>query len=151
MNAIRMPLRLVLVASVGAAIALSAINSAWAEPVPNELSFTAAPGVIAGISPDGLGTWSVHYQRIDGGNPDTASAINAGIDAEAMGQVQHQTWDASTRRPWTFDATGTAYFRSITISELFIGQYNTDEPNMPIGTGGHRCVRQPQRNTHHLG
>ena len=134
MNAIRMPRRLLFVASVVTAIALSAVNSARAEPVPNELRFTAVPGAVAGPSPDGLGTWSVHYQRIDGGNPDTAAAINAGIDADAMGQVQHQTWDASTRRPWTFDATGTAYFRPITISELFIGQYNTDEPNMPIQT-----------------
>ena len=132
MNAIRMPRRLVLVTSVVAAIALSPVNSAWAEPVPNDLSFTAVPGVIAGTSPDGLGTWGVHYQRIGGGNPDTAAAINAGIDAEAMGQVQHQTWDASTRRPWTFDATGTAYFRPMTISELFVGQYNTDEPHMPM-------------------
>lgn len=134
MNAIRLPRRLVLIASVVAAIALPAVNFAWAEPVPNELSFTAVPGVVAGTSPDGLGTWSVHYQRIDGANPDTAAAINAGIDAEAMGQVQHQTWDASTRRPWTFDAGGTACFRPMTISELFIGQYNTDEPNMPIRT-----------------
>jgi hypothetical protein len=134
MTAIRMPRRLVLIASVVAAIAVSAVNSAWAEPVPNELSFTAVPGVIAGTSPDGLGTWSVHYQRIGGDNPDTGAAINGGIDAEAMRQVQHQTWDGSTRRPWTFDATGTAYFRPMTVSELFVGQYNTGEPNMPFQT-----------------
>jgi hypothetical protein len=48
--------------------------------------------------------WGVHYQRIDGGNPDVAAAINEGIDAEATRQVQRQTWDGSTRRPWTFDA-----------------------------------------------
>lgn len=134
MNAMRMPRRLVLVTSVVAAIALPAVQAAWAEPVANELSVATVPGVIAGTSPDGLGTWSVHYQRIDGGNPDVAAAINKGIDAEPMREVQQQTWNGSTRRHWTFDATGTAYFRPITVSELFVGEYNTDEPNMPIQT-----------------
>jgi hypothetical protein len=96
--------RTVLVSVLVATIALSWGNAASAEPVASGLSFTAVPGVIAGSSPDGLGAWGVHYQRIDGGNPDVAAAINEGIDAEATRQVQRQTWDGSTRRPWTFDA-----------------------------------------------
>lgn len=126
--------RAALASAVVATIALSGVNAAWAEPVGSAPGITATPGVIAGTSPDGLGTWSVHYQRIGGGNPDVALAVNDGIDAEAMRQVQRQTWDATTRRAWTFDATGTAYFRSITVSELFLGTYDTDEPNMPIDT-----------------
>jgi hypothetical protein len=126
--------RTVLVSVLVATIALSWGKAASAEPVASGLSFTAVPGVIAGSSPDGLGAWGVHYQRIDGGNPDVAAAINEGIDAEATRQVQRQTWDGSTRRPWTFDATGTAYFHTVTVSELFVGKYDTDEPNMPIDT-----------------
>jgi hypothetical protein len=126
--------RTVLISAVVATIALAGAIAASAEPVASGPSFTAVPGVTAGRSPDGLGTWSVHYQRIDGGDPDIAAAINDGIDAEATRQVQRETWDASTRRPWTFDAAGTAYFRSITVAELFVGKYDTDEPTMPIDT-----------------
>jgi hypothetical protein len=124
----------VLVSAVVATVPLYGANAAWADPVASGPSYTTVPGVITGTSPDGLGTWSVHYQRIDGGNPDTAAAINEGIDAEAMRQVQHQTWDASTKHHWTFDATGTASIRPVTVSELFLGQYDTDEPNMPLPT-----------------
>jgi hypothetical protein len=126
--------RLVSVSATVVAIALAAVSAAGAEPVVNGLSFTPVPGLVAGNSPDGLGTWSVHYQRIEGANPDVAAAVNDGIDAEAMRQVQQATWDASTKRPWTFHATGTAYVRPITVSELFIGEYDTDEPNMPVQT-----------------
>jgi len=125
-------LRAVLLTSVVATIALAVANA----PVAGSTGFAAVPDVIAGNSPDGLGTWTIHYQRIDGGNPNVVAAINEGIDAEATGQVQRQTWDGSTRRPWTFDATGTAYFHSIAVSELFVGRYDTAEPNMPIDTLG---------------
>jgi hypothetical protein len=117
-----------------ATFALSAMNAVWAEPVAGDGSLVAVPGGITGASPDGLGAWSVHYQRISGENPDTVAAINEGIDAEAMRQVQQNTWDGSTKHHWTFDATGTASVRAITVSELFVGQYNTDEPNMPLPT-----------------
>ncbi|MEE3753133.1 DUF3298 domain-containing protein [Mycobacterium intracellulare] len=123
-----------LVSAAVAAIALSSVDAAWAEPVANGLSFAVVPGMIAGSSPDTLGTWRVHYQRVNGGNADVAAAINDGIDAEANREVQENTWDASTRRPWTFDATGTAFVRPITVSELFVGQYNTAEPHMPMQT-----------------
>jgi hypothetical protein len=126
--------RTVLTSAVVATVALSGANAAWAEPVAPDVIFAAVPGVITGTSPDGLGVWGVHYQRIDGGNPDTAATINAGIDAEAMREVQQATWDASTKRRWRFDATGTASFRQITVSELFVGEYDTDEPNMPFHT-----------------
>jgi hypothetical protein len=124
----------VLVSAVVATVALYGANAAWADPVASGPGYTTVPGVITGTSPDGLGTWSVHYQRIDGGNPDVAAAINEGIDAEAMRQVQRETWDASTKHHWTFDATGTEYLPSITVSELFLGKYDTDEPNMPLPT-----------------
>jgi hypothetical protein len=123
-----------LVSALVVTITLAGVNAASTEPVASAAGFTAVPDVIAGRSPDDLGTWNVHYQRIDGGNPDAAIAINEGIDAEVTRQVQRQTWDASTRRPWTFGATGTAYFHTITVSELFVGKYDTDEPNMPIDT-----------------
>lgn len=134
MNARVLPRRFVLVSAVVVAIALSAVNPARAEPASSGLSFEAVPGMIAGTSPDGLGTWSVHYSRIEGGNPDVAAAINDGIDAAAMREVREITWDGSTKRHWTFHATGTADVRPTTFSELFVGEYNTDEPNMPIHT-----------------
>jgi hypothetical protein len=127
-------LRTVQIAALVAMIGLAEAIAASAEPISGGSGFTPAPDVIAGKSPDGLGTWSIHYQRIDGGNPNVAAAINDGIGAEATRQVQRQTWDASTRRPWTFDATGTAYFHTISVSELFVGKYDTHEPNMPIDT-----------------
>jgi hypothetical protein len=123
-----------LISAAVATIALSGASAVWAEPVASGGKLVAVPGGITGNSPDGLGTWSVQYQRIDGGNPDIASVINEGIDAEAMRQVQQNTWDGSTKHHWTFDATGTAAVRPITVSELFVGQYNTDEPNMPLPT-----------------
>jgi hypothetical protein len=126
--------RSALISAVVATFALSAVNAVWAEPVAGGGSLVAVPGGITGASPDGLGAWSVHYQRINGGNPDTVAAINEGIDAEAMRQVQQNTWDGSTKHHWTFNATGTASVRPITVSELFVGQYNTDEPNMPLPT-----------------
>lgn len=134
MNAKKMPRRAMLASTAVAAIALSSVNPAWAEPGANGLRFSTVPGQISGNSPDALGSWSVHYQRIDGGDPGVVAAINDGIDAAAMRQVQQATWDGSTRRPWTFHTTGTARLRPITVSELFIGQYNTAEPNMPIDT-----------------
>ncbi|WP_234807452.1 RsiV family protein [Mycolicibacter senuensis] len=92
--------------------------------------------VIAGTSPDGLGTWAVHYQRLDPGDSPVAEAINDRIDAEANREVTQATWDGSTRRPWTFDATGTISVRPTTVSEVFVGSYDTAEPHMPMQTVG---------------
>ena len=91
---------------------------------------------ISGTSPDGLGTWSVHYQRFDDDGTPAAEAINGHIDAEANRQVTQATWDGSTRRPWTFDAAGTMNVRAVTVAEVFTGSYNTDEPHMPMDTLG---------------
>jgi hypothetical protein len=69
---------------------------------------------------------------VDGGNSSAGDAINDRIDAEANREVQQATWDGSTKRPWTYDAAGNLYFRPMTVSEIFTGEYNTAEPNMPI-------------------
>lgn len=92
--------------------------------------------MISGVSPDGLGTWAVHYQRLDAADSASMQAINEHIDAEANREVTQATWDGSTRRPWTFDATGTMNVRATTVSEVFIGSYNTAEPHMPMQTVG---------------
>ncbi|WP_052956729.1 RsiV family protein [Mycolicibacter heraklionensis] len=95
-----------------------------------------AEAMISGTSPDGLGTWTVHYQRLDDGGSPVDQAINDHIDAEANREVTQATWDGSTRRPWTFDATGTISVRPATVSEVFVGAYNTAEPHMPRQTVG---------------
>lgn len=94
--------------------------------------YAATPDVIAGTSADRLGTWEVRYQRLAGGDENVAAAINDVIDAEARGQVATYEPSASKTMPWTFNSTGTLSFRPITVSELFVGEYNTDMPNMPF-------------------
>ncbi|MEB3031456.1 DUF3298 domain-containing protein [[Mycobacterium] nativiensis] len=92
--------------------------------------------VISAASPDGLGTATVHYQRLGAADSPTADAINEHIDAEANRAVTQAMWDGSTRRPWTFDATGTLRTWAITVSEVFTGVYNTAEPHMPMHSLG---------------
>ena len=111
---------------------LAGLNTAWAEPTFNGPGFTAVPGAISGVSPDGLGTWTVHYERVGGGDAAVADAINNRIDAEANRQVEDTTWNGSTKRPWTFDAAGTVHVRPMTVAEVFTGRYGTDEPHMPM-------------------
>jgi hypothetical protein len=111
---------------------VAAITAAAAEPIAHASGVVAVPSVISGNSPDQLGTWTVHYQRVDGGDPVLADQINDRLDAQANREVQQATWDGSTRRPWTFDADGTLHVEPMTVSEVFVGQYNTDEPHMPI-------------------
>jgi hypothetical protein len=116
---------------------VAAITVAWvaipgAAPSAHAAGFIGAPSVISGTSPDQLGTWTVHYQRVDGGDPALAGQINDRLDAEATREVQQATWDGSTKRPWTFDADGTLHVGPMTVSEVFVGQYNTNEPRMPI-------------------
>ncbi|WP_084014180.1 hypothetical protein [Mycolicibacter kumamotonensis] len=95
-----------------------------------------ADAMISGTSPDGLGTWTVHYQRLGADESQVAQAINDHLDAEANREVTQATWDGSTRRPWTFDAKGTLSVRATTVSEVFVGSYNTAEPHMPMQTLG---------------
>ncbi|WP_231995402.1 DUF3298 domain-containing protein [Mycobacterium sp. 1274756.6] len=94
--------------------------------------YRAVPAAISGASPDGLGQWNVDYQRVEGGDPAVVAAINDIIDAEARGQVATYEPSATKTQPWTFHSTGTPFFGPITVSELFVGEYNTDMPNMPF-------------------
>lgn len=119
-----------LAAVAAAAATLASATPAVAEPVVT--GYRAVPDTIAGTSPDRLGHWAVDYQRIDGGDPVIAAAINEVLDAEAHGQVATYEPSATKTHPWTFRSTGTTSFRPITISELFVGEYNTDMPNMPF-------------------
>jgi ABC-type amino acid transport substrate-binding protein len=91
--------RAALASAVAVAISLSGVDAAWAEPVSDAFGSAVVPGLIAGTSPDGAGDWSVHYQRLDGGDPDIAAAIDDGLDAEADREVRQSTWDASKTRP----------------------------------------------------
>lgn len=92
--------------------------------------------LISGNSPDGLGTWTVRYQRLADSDSPAAQSINDHIDAEANREVTQATWDGSTRRPWRFDASGTLTVRATTVSEVFFGSYDTAEPHMPMRTVG---------------
>lgn len=100
-------------------------------PAAHAADFFAVPGVIEGQSPDTLGAWSVHYERVGGGDPGIAETINGHIDDKANELVQKATWDGFTRRPWTFDANGTVRFTTA-VSEIFVTQYDTAEPHMPM-------------------
>lgn len=108
-----------------------AVPGASAEPDAAG-GYTAIPDAIAGTSQNRLGTWEVRYQRLAGGDENIAAAINEVIDAEARGQVATYEPSASKTVPWTFNSTGTLSFLPITVSELFIGEYNADQPNMPF-------------------
>jgi hypothetical protein len=103
-----------------------------AEPIAHAAGVVAVPSVISGNSPDQLGTWTVHYQRVDGGDPVVADQINDRLDAQANSEVQQATWDGSNKRPWTFDADATLHVGPMTVSEVFVGQYNIDEAHMPM-------------------
>lgn len=107
------------------------VAPAGAEPAAGYL---AIPAVISGTSPDTLGQWNVRYQRVAGGDPAVVEAINQVIDAEARGQVATYEPSATKTHNWTLDIDGILQFRPMTISALFIGEYNTDMPNMPIRT-----------------
>ncbi|MGE2735384.1 DUF3298 domain-containing protein [Mycolicibacterium vaccae] len=87
---------------------------------------------IVGPSPDHLGQWGVHYERVTGGDPRVADAINGVIDAEARGQVATYEPSATKTNPWTLDIDGVLRKRPVTISALFTGEYHTDQPNMPF-------------------
>jgi hypothetical protein len=120
--------RLIVIAVVTAAVT----TIASAGPMAHAADFVAVPTVVSGSSPDGLGRWAVHYQHVEGGDAAVGADINDRLDFEANRLVQQATWDGSTKRPWTYDANGMLFFGPMTVSELFTGQYNTDEPHMPI-------------------
>lgn len=104
--------------------------------VPHVARAETSEAEISATSPDGLGTATVHYQHLAVGDSPTAEEINDHIDAEANRAVTQAMWDGSTRRPWTFDASGRLTTWAITVSEVFTGVYNTAEPHMPMNRLG---------------
>lgn len=121
----------VLAVGLVAAAPLAGAPAGWAGP-DTVGGFTAVPDMIAGVSPDHLGNWTVRYQRVAGGDDRIAAAINEVIDAEARGQVATYEPSATKTNSWTFQSTGTLSFRPNTVAELFVGEYRTDMPNMPF-------------------
>ena len=90
---------------------------------------------VGGSSPNGLGTWTVDYQKVSGGDPAVADAVNRILDDEANGQVWVYAASASKTSPWTYHSQGTLAFRPLTIAAVYLGQYNATElPNMPVDT-----------------
>jgi len=116
----------------GAAMTVAIVWTCALPPPARADDLTSTQSVMSGNSPDGLGTWTVRYQRLDGSASDIITEINDQLDAHAHNLVQQATWDGSTRRPWTYDAAGTLQIQPTTASELFTAQYNTAEPHMPI-------------------
>ena len=71
------------------------------------------PGMVAGNSPDSLGTWSIHYQRIDGGNGDVGRstqyqrrghATGPQIGTDRRGAPGHSTQEGRMFRRSRFQA-----------------------------------------------
>ncbi|MGB8403234.1 MAG: DUF3298 domain-containing protein [Mycobacterium sp.] len=126
------------VASV-TAVLIGTAHNAVADTVSNGVSYVVVPDRLAGGSPNGLGDWTVDYQKIDGGDPVVSDAVNRIVDDEANGQVALYVAASSRTKGWTFHTTGTLQFRPVTIAEIFLGQYNApDLPNMPVDTVGTR-------------
>lgn len=104
-----------------------------ADTVSNGVAYSVVPDRVGGSSPNGLGEWTVDYEKLAGGDPAVAEAINRILDDEANGQVWLYAASASKTSPWTFHTHGTLLFRPMTVSALFTGQYNAvDLPNMPV-------------------
>lgn len=115
----------------------------WTAPAGWSADFVAVPATRAGSSPDGLGGWNVHYERVGGSDVAIAETINGHIEDTVDGIVQQATWDGSTRRTWTYDAIGTMRVTSGAVSEVFVAQYDTAEPNMPVqSVAGIVCDRR---------
>ncbi|WP_197507730.1 DUF3298 domain-containing protein [Mycobacterium sp. ACS4331] len=124
-----------ILAAVGLVItaALGTAPVASADTVSNGVTYGVVPDVRAGVSPNGLGDWTVNYEKVAGGDPAIADAINRILDDEANGQVWLYAASASKTSPWTFHTQGRLLFRPMTISALFLGQYNAvNLPNMPV-------------------
>jgi hypothetical protein len=123
-------------AAACAALALGATGLApmsTPDTVSNGVAYSIVPDLVAGNSPNGLGEWTVDYEKLAGGDPVVAGAINRILDDEANGQVWLYAASASKTSPWTFHTRGRLLFRPLTVSALFAGQYNAIElPNMPV-------------------
>ncbi|WP_237674081.1 DUF3298 domain-containing protein [Mycolicibacterium parafortuitum] len=126
-----------------AAAVLALVLFGWAVPAAqaaptttNGVEYTVVPARVSGVSPHGaLGEWVVDYEKLAGGDPHVADAVNRILDDEANGQVWLHAASASKSSPWTFRTQGRLLFRRITISALFVGQYDAvNLPNMPYDT-----------------
>ncbi|MGV0836903.1 DUF3298 domain-containing protein [Mycolicibacterium thermoresistibile] len=116
-------------------LTLTTAAVAGAEPQSAGTSYTVVPAVLAGGSPNGLGDWTVSYEKLGGGDAAITGAINQILDDEADGQVWQYVAASSRTTPWTFHTQGRLLFRPVTISALFLGRYEAPElPNMPIDT-----------------
>lgn len=126
--------RILSILTVGAGVAVlgTGLASAAAES-PCE-PYAPIVDTIAGKSPDQLGDWVVRYERVGGGDSGIADAINQVIDAEVRGQVATYEPSATKTNPWTLNVDGHVVKRPMTISTLFTGEYDTDQPNMPFQT-----------------
>ncbi|MGV0606080.1 DUF3298 domain-containing protein [Mycolicibacterium sp. XJ1904] len=114
---------------------VGAAPTADADTTSNGITYTVVPDARAGTSPQGPGEWTVNYEKLGGGEPAVADAINRILDEEADGQVWLFAASASKSSPWVFHTQGRLLFRPMTISALFEGQYNAFElPNMPVDT-----------------
>lgn len=108
---------------------------AGADTVSGGVSYSVVPARLLGTSPNGLGSWTVDYEKIAGGDPSITDPINQILDDEAGGQVATYVASSSHSTPWTFHTQGRLLFRPITVAELFVGEYNAFElPNMPFQT-----------------
>ncbi|MGA5541014.1 DUF3298 domain-containing protein [Mycobacterium sp. NPDC051198] len=110
----------------------SGVGTAASEPPC--APYVPVADTIAGESSDRLGDWSVRYERIGGGDGAIADEVNQVIDAEARGQVATYEPSATKTNPWTLNIDGHVVKRPVTISALFTGEYNYDQPNMPFHT-----------------
>lgn len=126
--------RIVGISSVCAGVAIATSGAVSAAPDSPCAAYSSVAESIVGTSPDSLGDWDIRYERVGGGNPVIADAITGVIDAEARGQVATYEPSATKTNPWTLNIGGRVIKRPVTISTLFTGQYNTDQPNMPIHT-----------------
>lgn len=124
--------RILGIVALGAGTVIAGTGHAAAAPGSACAPYAPVADSIAGKSPDNLGDWIVRYERIAGGNPDIAEAINGIIDAEARGQVATYEPSGSKTLPWTLNIDGRVLRRAVTISELFTGEYNDGQPNMPF-------------------
>lgn len=117
------------------ALAGGAPPDAVADTVSAGVDYTVIPARLAGTSPNDLGTWTVDYERLAGGDAAVTDPINQILDDEAAGQVATYVASSSHNTAWTFHTQGRLLFRPVTISALFLGEYNAFElPNMPFQT-----------------
>ncbi|WP_237160364.1 RsiV family protein [Mycolicibacter engbaekii] len=120
---------------LAAGLALLSPAPALADPASGGAGYAVIPARLTGTSPNELGTWTVDYERIAGGDPAITDPINQILDDEAAGQIATYVASSSHTTPWTFRTQGRLLFRPVTVSALFDGEYNAVElPNMPYKT-----------------